>query len=262
MFAELKVILRNILPKKYQVPVKYSIDWVRKSFEVEMSVVKLLVSPGDHVIDVGGNRGLYAYHFWRLGAVVDVFEPNPICSEILNAWADDKSSVNIHSVGLSKLAGETMLNIPIDLLGIEHDASGSIENNDFSNSRCQKIPLATLDSFMFKNVSFIKIDVEGHESSVLEGAKLTILSSKPVLLVEIEQRHIHKPIADVFEEIGKLGYQGFFMKAKKLIPLDFFNLNAHQSIQYFGGAKVDYINNFLFLPKIKLAAGAYADLFD
>lgn len=46
--------------------------------------------------------------------------------------------------------------------------------------------LRTVDSFNFKNVSLIKIDVEYLEDAVLEGARETILREKPVLLVEIQ----------------------------------------------------------------------------
>lgn len=47
------------------------------------------------------------------------------------------------------------------------------------------VELRTLDSFGFKNVSLIKIDVEGYEDFVLEGAKRTIAESYPVLIVVI-----------------------------------------------------------------------------
>ena len=55
-----------------------------------------------------------------------------------------------------------------------------------------------LDNFNFTNkISFIKIDVEGHEIEVIEGGKLMIKKNKPVLLVEIEERHSKKNVHDV-----------------------------------------------------------------
>ena len=58
----------------------------------------------------------------------------------------------------------------------------------------------TIDSFGFSNVSVIKIDVEGHEARVLEGAAQTIGDSHPVILVEILERNLDnvRPILNEF----------------------------------------------------------------
>lgn len=47
-----------------------------------------------------------------------------------------------------------------------------------------EIPVATLDSFGFNNISMIKIDVENHENEVLEGAIQTIQQNKPIIFIE------------------------------------------------------------------------------
>jgi hypothetical protein len=52
-----------------------------------------------------------------------------------------------------------------------------------------KAELRPLDSFGFRNLSFIKIDVEGFEDEVLEGARLTIARNRPVILIEIQGGH-------------------------------------------------------------------------
>ena len=50
-----------------------------------------------------------------------------------------------------------------------------------------------LDNFKFSNkISFIKIDVEGHELKVIDGAKETLKKHKPNLLIEIEEKHSKK----------------------------------------------------------------------
>jgi FkbM family methyltransferase len=62
-----------------------------------------------------------------------------------------------------------------------------------------EIPAITVDSLRL-SPSFIKIDVEGHEREVLEGAKETLLRSRPALLVEV----IH---SEVIPFLSELGYQ-------------------------------------------------------
>ena len=50
------------------------------------------------------------------------------------------------------------------------------------------IPVITLDSLNIKNISVMKIDVEGHELEALKGAKKTIQNSKPVIILEVWKR--------------------------------------------------------------------------
>jgi hypothetical protein len=47
-------------------------------------------------------------------------------------------------------------------------------------------PVITLDSLQLTNVSMIKIDVDGLEDNVLGGARNTIVSNRPVILIEIQ----------------------------------------------------------------------------
>lgn len=262
MFNNLKTHLRNLLPKKYQVPAKYWYGKLHGTLEAEMKLLEFIVRSHNRVIDIGGNRGIYAYRLWRLGAQVEVFEPNPTCYAVLSAWAAGKPDVSLHSVALSNRQGSANLHIPIDESGVEHDASASIENAGFAHARDQLVPLRTLDSYGFEGLSLIKIDVEGHEYGVIEGAEVTLASSKPALLVEIEQRHNGRPIGEVFEKILGVGYQGFFLGKDELTSLGHFDVARHQSMENFGESKGPYINNFLFLHRDRLADGEYGFLVD
>ena len=260
MSGGFKVLARELLPKRYQVPAKYWYGWLVGTLEAELELLALILRNQDRVIDVGGNRGMYTYHFWKIGAKVEVFEPNPACSRILSAWATGRPDMNIHSVALSSCAGSAHLHIPVDKSGIEHDASASIENTGFAHARDLSVSLQTLDSYQFEGVQLIKIDVEGHECSVIEGAATTITSSKPALLVEIEQRHNNRPIAEVFRKILGFGYRGFFLGSEGLTPLENFDVSIHQSMDNFDRPKRQYINNFLFLHDSRLANGRYDGL--
>ena len=262
MFSSLKSGLRDLLPLRYQVPLKYWYGAAQRTLEPEMKLLGLILKNDDRVIDIGGNRGVYAYQFWRRGARVEVFEPNPICYSVLAAWAADKPNVNVYSVALSDRVGTANLHIPIDGSGSEHDASASIEHIGFAKVRDQLVSLQTLDSYQFEGVGLIKIDVEGHEYRVIAGATKTLTSSRPALLVEIEQRHIDKPIQEVFESILVLGYQGFFLGLKGLMSLADFDAPCHQSIENFGTGKVPYINNFLFLHRSRVANDKYRALLE
>jgi FkbM family methyltransferase len=254
-------LVRDALPSALQVSLKFYVDRWRGYHEPEMALLPLLVGSGDRVIDVGGNRGAYAYQLSRLGARVEVFEPNPACFTVLQAWAKRRSSVAIHPVGLSDHEGSIELRIPVDASGVEHDASASMEPHVFAQARTQVVALRTLDSFGFQDVCFLKIDVEGHESKVVLGAASLLASSRPAVLVEIEQRHIEQPMTAVFELLLRAGYEGWFLDGGALRPIAQFDPAADQSMTAFGNRGTRYINNFLFLAQEHVADGRYDRLF-
>lgn len=259
--SELKKILLRIIPLRYQVPIKFHYNHMKSELEPELAMLKFLVNEGDRVIDIGGNLGVYSYKLLQLGARVSVFEPNVDCSNILKAWAANKPMIEVEIVALSNQEGFSLLHIPIDKDGVEHSASASIDNVKFVNARDQQVELRTLDSYKYKEVSFIKIDVEGHELRVIEGAEKTIESLKPAILVEIEQRHNNMAIDDVFRKVTSLGYKGFFLKNTKLTSLTEFNVKEHQTMKAFDSKIEAYVNNFIFLHSTKLSEGSYDSLF-
>lgn len=257
----LRTRIRDALPPGLQVPAKYWYGWARRALEPEMQLLGRIVRRGEHVVDVGGNRGIYAYKLWRLGCTVEVFEPNPACCAILEAWGRGKRRVQLHHVALSSENGEANLHIPVDDAGVEHDASASIEHG-FTADRAQTVATRTLDSFEYEDVSLIKIDVEGHERSVLAGAERTIRACDPALLVEIEQRHNKERIERIFESLQDKGYSACFLDPPNggLRPLRDFSVDRDQSMEQFDAGGGRYINNFIFLHQRRIADGTYRSL--
>ena len=98
--------------------------------------------------------------------------------------------------------------------------------------------------------NFIKIDVEGHELAVLEGARQTLEKYHPMLLVECEARH--RPDGDlrpVFDLLTSLRYEGSFFQSGRRRPLAEFNLAEHQPrISRNEKPPAGYVNNFAFEP--------------
>ena len=61
-------------------------------------------------------------------------------------------------------------------------------------------------------LGFVKIDVEGYEYEVLKGMARTLVDERPMLLVEIENRHNPKKFEDTFNFLSGIGYLPFFTK--------------------------------------------------
>ena len=102
------------------------------------------------------------------------------------------------------------------------------------------------------DLAFVKIDVEGHEDSVLMGAQNTIKMERPVLMVEIEQRHHqNKSLNEIFQLVLAHKYCGYFFNqnTNALLSIDDFVLEEHQN---FSNLKTSsYHNNFIFVPQEK-----------
>lgn len=254
--AQIKSMLRDRLPARWQVPVKHLFLKATGGLEAELALLPLLIAPGERALDIGANYGTYALTLARLGARVDLFEPNPAIAAVLAAWAHGRTGVAVHALALSDRAGMAELVIPGEG-GIEHDSSAAIAGGAVASGRRVAVPLAPLDSLAIRDAALIKIDVEGHEDAVLRGAAATIAASSPALIVEIEQRHIARPIAEAFADILQQGYRGWFLCGGALLPLDRFDADRHQC---FGEPSVPYCNNFIFLAEARIARGDYARL--
>ena len=71
-------------------------------------------------------------------------------------------------------------------------------NNKIDNYKKVPIKMKKLDDIEIKNkIGFIKIDVERHEKNVIQGGIKTVKNNKPVLLVEIEERHTKTSIIEI-----------------------------------------------------------------
>ena len=87
----------------------------------------------------------------------------------------------------------------IDVPLVNYDAPGSFgslelrpsqhnefigQKIDYSPQKCKSVPMVAIDSYNLARLDFIKIDVEGMEIEVLDGAEQSIEKHKPMMLIE------------------------------------------------------------------------------
>lgn len=215
----------------------------------ELRVVEAVVPQGALAIDIGASWGLYTVLLRQCTNTVAAFEPHPEKARYLTS-VFRKKNVKVHSVALSDQQGETDLIVPH-----ASSAFATIEpNNPLSETTGStariRVPLRTLNDFGFQNVGFIKIDVEGHEFSVLSGACKILLRDKPILYVRLERRHNPTGFERTVGLLAALGYRGFFWDAQLIVDLRSFNIDRDQPLDNAKGSRIKgrYIYCFLFLP--------------
>lgn len=220
--------------------------------EREVKVLAQLVEPGTVALDVGANMGGYTYalcqHVGDGGRVIAV-EPVPHLAHLIErATHRLKLPVTVLNCALSSEEGTAELHVPVED-GAEKPAFASLESSkETMSGHTIRVPLRRLDDVcrdVSGRISFIKIDVEGHELAVLRGGIDTLRRTKPNLLIEIEQRHSRVPIANTFAFTASLGYRGEFLDADgQFHPLGQFDPAVHQRPERAG--KDDYVANFVF----------------
>jgi FkbM family methyltransferase len=132
-----------------------------------------------NAIDVGANIGNHSLYFCDYFPQVFSFEITPRTFAVLQLNAQLASNVTCFNVGMSNTVGT------VHLSENPRNVGGTRIVSDPENAT-RSARVATLDSFADRlgDVSLIKIDVEGHELHVLEGAEQTIRRHKPMLLFE------------------------------------------------------------------------------
>jgi FkbM family methyltransferase len=179
-----------------------------------MSSFKRLIREGDTVIEVGGHIGYVSLFFAKLAGDtgrVFVFEPGANNLPYTTRNLQSARNVQLIRKAVSSTAGQ----MPFYL----EDMSG--QNNslvkDFwvfegvaksaflkGQYREELVEVIILDQFVAEQglaPAFLKIDVEGAEFDVLQGAISTIQSYKPVLMLEVNVRH-----KDIYEFVRENGY--------------------------------------------------------
>jgi FkbM family methyltransferase len=181
-------------------------------------------------------------HFDRVVA----FEPQPACVETLLSWA--KGSVDVRQVALSDHRGHGQLAIPVKS-GVPLTGYARLDAAVDGVSSFIPVSVDRLDDQGLDDVRFVKIDVEGHELSVLRGGETLLRRDHPVLLVEIEQRHLGPghTITEIVTYLADRGYDCYFDVDGDWAEFGKFRLASHQNADEVG--QRGYVNMFLFLPR-------------
>jgi FkbM family methyltransferase len=175
--------------------------------EGEVELFRQVIQPGAFVVEAGANIGthtlFFARHVGRAGAVI-AFEPQRIVFQCLcaNMALNSVTNVQCRQQAVGSRAGE--IQVPILEPSREQNYGGlSLEGGRPREVSGEPTPVVTIDSLNLARCGLIKVDVEGMERAVLEGAAKTIARCLPLLYVENDRRD---KAAELVRTIDAFGY--------------------------------------------------------
>lgn len=182
----------------------------------EIYWLSTVLRPGQTVIDVGANEGLYSlFAAACVGPAGRVIAVEPSSREVARLRANLKLNprlrVDVEQIGLSRAPGEALLNVA-SATHAGHNTLGTFAYEGIDAALPERITLTTLDHLAGRldHVDLIKIDVEGAELAVLEGAVQTLQRHRPVILFELLDTALKQQGASadgVLAFLTGLGYQ-------------------------------------------------------
>jgi FkbM family methyltransferase len=201
----------------------------RGNYEIEETAFcERVVKPGAVVADVGANIGLYSVLLARLvgeAGSVHAFEPeaNNVRRLRVNLALNDLDNVVVNQCAVFSSSGTQTLNVYRPALGSWHTLGRPKLTDPLRGhapaepESAVEVDTVSLDDYAqaqaIDRLDLVKIDVEGAELDVLQGAERMLADGRvDLLLFEVSLPQVegmaHRP-EDVFELLARHGYRSF-----------------------------------------------------
>lgn len=181
-------------------------------------IISTVLEKGDHFLDIGAEEG----HMMALASVavgkqgqVFAFEPRQIAVDHLRVMI---SNYGLNNVSLyQSLLGTTIGEVEM-FENFDNPSSSSLFS-EWGGGQSRIYPMTTLDAWAEKNQVFrtdlIKMDVEGAEMQVLQGGKMFLKKTQPIIILEIRDQDIRLQkfgydADDILNFLRSVGYSNFF----------------------------------------------------
>ena len=151
-------------------------------------------------LDIGANIGVISQALLANGYRVHAFEPQP---EVYKLLVENMNNVGgeftHHNTAVG--AGHGIAMMP----KVHYSSKGNFGGLGIGTPSIYgmyEVEMNTMDSFLFSNVGFMKIDVEGYELEVLQGSVETIARYSPIMYIEDDRTEKSNALRQFIEELG------------------------------------------------------------
>jgi FkbM family methyltransferase len=185
-------------------------------------LLREILRPGATFLDIGAHHGFFSLAAGLLGEGIHIvaFEPNPGNFRILkaNVAANGVTNLRIEPLAISDSDGMAALYLT------KSDMSASLmqgfQSHDTKQVGSVQVPTVTLDHYLQVHAAegplVIKVDIEGHEAAFIRGARKTIGSFKPDIVLEVVEDQDPLWVAD----LKSMGYRFYSITDRGLVELD------------------------------------------
>ncbi len=198
------------------------------------------------VVDVGAHLGVISSIYAERSLEVWAIEPN--IDLVARLHHTLPSEVVIAAVACGATAGWAELRVPRHH-GRPVGALGSLVSGDPAEcGDSQRVPVVRMDDLVPNKVDVLKIDAEGFELEVLEGAT-RILGDQPVVVIESEERHRPGAPEAVRLLLESIGLTGYMVYRGQVVPAAMFDPAIHQRNPpgVVAGEDDDYVEQFVYV---------------
>ena len=158
------------------------------------------IKPGSVILDCGANIGNHTLYFAMFCKAKHVysFEPQSVCASIF------RKNMNINNLGddLVTLYPQALGNQP-GTVNIEFYDPKNMGATTFAYDANGETPVTTIDECNFSHVDFMKIDVEGFQLELLQGATKLLREQHPTIWIEMNDGKLGVPGYNYEHEVTK-----------------------------------------------------------
>lgn len=184
----------------------------------EQELFAQLVKPGAVVVEVGANVGAHTVVLSQWaghGGEVHAFEPQRIVFQTLCANLALNQCTNVFARQAGVGAANGSIVVPAIDPATRYNFGGVSLHAEGAGER---VPLVTLDSLGLRACNFLKVDVEGMEVEVLQGAASMIRACRPFMFLENDREERSE---ELITRVFDLGYRAFWHYAYLFNPNNF-----------------------------------------
>ena len=207
--------VKIVVPNSLDLITPYVLREQQDFFEDELKFVRKLLGPGQKVIDIGANYGVYTLPMaQRVGSSGHVwaFEPTSTTAQILAEGIKENAFAHVTLVrkAVSSTPGIAQLSLQRD------PEANSIVHGDAASGETETVSMVTLDECMdryrWADIDLIKIDAEGEESNIVKGGCRFLADLSPLVQYELRKNATDMNFG-LIREFAALGYDSY-----RLVP--------------------------------------------
>ena len=222
----------------------------------EKKVMEFVINNSKTVIEVGANTGQYLGEFIKLAnthqkqLVIHSFEPAIATFKILAENFKPYTNIQLYNMALSDAIGKAIF-YQTEVLG---ETSSLIQRTKENYQAQYEVEVNTIDNLFTNNdtIDFIKIDTEGNDFHVLNGAK-KLLEQQRIRYIQFEYgdnwRFAGSSLIYCIEFLEKYKYQVFLIRPDGLYKLDYVKWKEFYSFANFFVCRENEIQNIQTMLK-------------